>query len=225
MVCPANQWGSAFTDYRSTVCVSTTYHIFQTLLTTDNIETTDTTDATDTTDSTDTTNTTNTSAPQLSVTPYAKPGRRVAYLSPQSSHPRSIYMGIVRGEFLRLSRTSEDGSDYDRHAKQKEHDFVSRGYSRADVRQARQRVRQEREEPTPPPPADNQSPVRRRKRQLRIIHLPFMPQLQNFQTQVQRVWHSSGLKALHGHVVQPMVSYKRRQNVQELLSHKRKRFG
>lgn len=65
----------------------------------------------------------------LDFKPYVKPSEKFQYIHRQSSHPKSVFSGLIKGELIRFVRTATNQEDYHKRAKLFKDKLMLRGYS------------------------------------------------------------------------------------------------
>ena len=65
----------------------------------------------------------------LDFKPYVKPSEAFQYIHRLSSHPKSVFSGLIKGELIRFVRTSTNKEDYINRSNLFRENLLLRGYS------------------------------------------------------------------------------------------------
>ena len=76
----------------------------------------------------------------LDFKPYVKPSEKFQYIHRQSSHPKAVFQGLIKGELIRFVRTSTNREDYENRAELFKEKLVLRGYSVSEFNNAFEQV-------------------------------------------------------------------------------------
>lgn len=76
----------------------------------------------------------------LDFKPYVKPSEKFQYIHRQSSHPHSVFHGLIKGELIRFVRTATNTEDYTERANLFKEKLLLRGYSEEEFSKAFKQV-------------------------------------------------------------------------------------
>ena len=76
----------------------------------------------------------------LDFKPYVKPSEKFQYIHRQSSHPKAVFQGFIKGKLMRFVRTATNLEDYRERAKLFREKLLLRGYSEAEFNRAFEQV-------------------------------------------------------------------------------------
>ena len=76
----------------------------------------------------------------LDFKPYVKPSEKFQYIHRQSSHPKAVFQGLIKGESIRFVRTSTNREDYENRAKLFKEKLLLRGYTAIEFNNAFEQV-------------------------------------------------------------------------------------
>ena len=82
----------------------------------------------------------------LDFKPYVKPSEKFQYIHRQSSHPKAVLQGLIKGELICFVRTSTNKEDYESRAELFKQKLLLRGYSGSESTQGKI-SRRKREKP------------------------------------------------------------------------------
>ena len=72
----------------------------------------------------------------LDFKPYVKPTEAFQYIQRTSSHPESVFTGLIKGELTRFVRTATNYEDYLERANLSQEKVLLRGYSAHEFQRA-----------------------------------------------------------------------------------------
>lgn len=76
----------------------------------------------------------------LDFKPYVKPSEKFQYIHRQSSHPKAVFQGLIKGELMRFVRTATNLEDYMNRAELFKQKLMIRGYSAIEFNSAFEQV-------------------------------------------------------------------------------------
>ena len=76
----------------------------------------------------------------LDFKPYVKPTEKFQYIHRQSSHPKSVFSGLIKGELMRFVRTATNSEDYVARADLFKQKLLLRGYGENEFQSAYSQV-------------------------------------------------------------------------------------
>jgi peptide-methionine (R)-S-oxide reductase len=164
---------------------------------------------------------------KLITRPYNKPTDNKQYVLPNSCHPKHIINSIPYSQVLRIKRICTDQETFIQELENLKGCFNNRNYPKKIVNQAIQKALSKDVGPTCPINNNNEKPSltmsnKNEKPALTALIIPYHPSNPPYQKTINTIWHKYQ-QLLNNLIGKPIVSYKRPQNLREML--KKARYG
>ena len=150
----------------------------------------------------------------LDFKPYVKPTEKFQYIHRQSSHPKSVFSGLIKGELMRFVRTATNSEDYIARADLFKQKLLLRGYGENEFQSAYSQVHHgQREEYL-----KGKTKTCKKDKPL-VFTTTYNPHLSGFSRALTRHWEiiSKHKKLSKIFPKTPMIAYRRGQNLQDTL--------
>ena len=150
----------------------------------------------------------------LDFKPYVKPTEKFQYIHRQSSHPKSVFGGLIKGELLRFVRTATNKEDYINRSALFKEKLLLRGYTSKEFDTAFNSVDHEHRDTY----LTEKAKTNRGKTPL-VFTTTYNPHLKGFSRALARNWEliSQNGKLSKIFPNKPIIAYRRGKNLKDYL--------
>lgn len=150
----------------------------------------------------------------LDFKPYVKPSEKFQYIHRQSSHPKSVFGGLIKGELIRFVRTSTNKEDYTQRATLFREKLLLRGYTDREFKCAFNSVHHNQREKY----LEVKAKTNQGKTPL-VFTTTYNPHLKGFSRAITRNWEliSQNKKLNNIFPKKPLIAYRRGKNLKDYL--------
>ena len=150
----------------------------------------------------------------LDFKPYVKPSENFQYIHRQSSHPKAVFKGLIKGELMRFVRTATNVADYLDRAELFKQKLLLRGYSLNDFNSAFVQVNH----------ADRSKYLTEKQKELNqhsplVFTTTYSPHLSGFRKALLHNWEiiekSDYLRNIFSK--KPIIAFRRNKNLRDTL--------
>lgn len=150
----------------------------------------------------------------LDFKPYVKPSEKFQYIHRQSSHPRSVFIGLIKGELMRFVRTATNLEDYLERAELFRQKLLLRGYSAQEFNKASEQVHHHQRN------IYLKGKNKEQKKQTPLVFTTtYNPHLRGFHKAIMKNWEIVKNSELLNKIFpdKPIIAFRRNKNLRDSL--------